>query len=55
MFAHRGKTGDEYGETKDKKQKPQRNLDHITYNGCGEKVNYAGKNKCSTQTKKQRG
>ena len=35
MFAQRGKTGDDAGETKDKKQKPKRNLDHITYNGCG--------------------
>ena len=35
MFAHRGKTGDDEGETKDNKQDPRRNLDHITCNNCG--------------------
>ena len=51
MFAQRGKTGVDDGETKDKNQKPQINLDHITYNECGEKWHYAGNNECYTQTK----
>ena len=30
MFTQHGKTGDNKGEAKEEKQKPQRNLDHIT-------------------------
>ena len=51
IFAQRGKTGDDNGETKYKKEKPLRNLEHITCNGCGEKVHYAGNNGCYTQKK----
>ena len=42
MFAQSGKTGDGDGETKDDKQNPQINLDHITCNYCGEKGHYTG-------------
>ena len=42
MFEQCGKTWYDEGETKDNNQKPQRNLDHITYNYCGKKVHYAG-------------
>ena len=51
MFAQHGKTGDGGGEKKDQIKKPQRNLDHITCNYCGEKGHYAGNNQLSTQTK----
>ena len=36
MFTQRGKTGSDDCETKYKENKPQRNLDHITCNKCGE-------------------
>ena len=35
MFSQCGKNGDDEGETKDDKQYPQRNLDHIICNNCG--------------------
>ena len=44
MFAQHGKTGDDKGDGKEKKQRPRRNLDHITCNDCGEKGHYAGNN-----------
>ena len=34
MFTQCGKTGDDEGELKEEKQKPQRNIDHITCNDC---------------------
>ena len=51
MFAQSGKTGDDEGEEKDKKQKPQRNLDHTNCNDCGEKGQYKSNNECYTKTK----
>ena len=51
MFAQRGKTWDDEGNIKYKKQRPSRNLDHITCNDCGEKVHYAGNNDCPTKDK----
>ena len=42
MFAQREKTGDGEGETKDKKHKPQINIDHISCNNCGENLHYTG-------------
>ena len=50
VFTQCGKNGDDEGETKDEKQKPRRNLDHITWNDW-RKVHYMGNNECSTQTK----
>ena len=50
MFTQHGKTREEKGDGKDKEQIPGRNLDHINRNNCGEKVHYAGKSECSTQT-----
>ena len=35
MFAQSGKTGDNKDGGKEKKQRPRRNLDHITFNHCG--------------------
>ena len=40
MFAQRSKTWYNEGK-KYYKHKPLRNLDHINYNDCGEKENYA--------------
>ena len=51
MFAQRRKTGDEKGDGKEKEQRPRRNMDHITCNNCGEKVNYAGNSNFPTQAK----
>ena len=50
MFVQRGKIGYDEGETKSNKQKPQRNIEHITFNDLWEKLQYAVKNGCSTQT-----
>ena len=51
MFAQRGKTGDDDGDGKEKKQRPRRNLDHTTCNDCGEKGHYAGNNDCPNQAR----
>ena len=51
MFAQRGENGDDESDGKEKEQIPRRNLDHITYNDCGEKVYYAGNNYCPTQSR----
>ena len=51
MFAQCGKIGHEEGNRKEKKQRPRRNLDHITCNDCGEKDHYAGNNDCPTQAR----
>ena len=51
MFAQRGKTGYYEGDTKYKKQKPWRNIDHITCNYCGEKGHYVRNNEFSALTK----
>ena len=44
MFANRGKTGDDEGESEYMKQKPQINLDHITCNDFVENGNYVRNN-----------
>ena len=44
MFANRGKTGDDEGESEYMKQKPQINLDHITCNNFVENGNYVRNN-----------
>ena len=49
MFVQSGKTGYDECETKEDKQKPQRNLDHIAYNDFGEKGHYKGNSQCYTQ------
>ena len=49
MFVHRGKTGYDEGNGKEKDQRPRRNLDHITCNDCGNKGHYAWNNDCPTQ------
>ena len=41
MLAQRGKTGDDEGKTKEDKQTPQINLDHINCKNGGEKSHYA--------------
>ena len=51
MFAQLGKTGDDEGDEKEKKQRPRSNLDHITWNDCVEKGHYYGNSKFPTQTK----
>ena len=51
MFAQRGKNGDDEDEVKDYKQKPWRNIYHITCNDFGEKGHYAGNRKWPTQVK----
>ena len=51
MFLQSGKTGDNKGDRTEKDQIPRTNLDHITYNYCGEKCHYAGKNDCPTQAR----
>ena len=40
MLVQRGKTGNAKGETKDEKNTPGRNLDHIACNDCVENVHY---------------
>ena len=50
MFAQRGKTGDNEGNGKEKKQRPRRKLDHINFNNCGEKGHYSGNSEWSTKT-----
>ena len=49
MLAHRGKTGDDEGKTKEDKQTPQINLDHINCKNGGEKSHYARNSEWSTQ------
>ena len=51
MFAQHEKTGDNKGDGKEKEQRPRINMDHITFNDCGEKGNYAWKSDCTTQYK----
>ena len=41
MFAQRGKIGEDKGNMKDKEQRPRRNMDHINFNYCKEKVHYS--------------
>ena len=43
MFAQQGETGDNEGDIKYENYKPQRNIDHITWNDCVEKGHYAEK------------
>ena len=50
MLSQRGKTGYDKGETKEDKQNPRINLDHINCNDCGEKFHYARKSEYFTQT-----
>ena len=50
MFAQSGKTGYDDVETKDDKQNPQINIEHITWNDCGGKGHYTGNIECSTYT-----
>ena len=42
MFAQHSKTGGDEGDGKENEQIPRRNLDHITYKECVEKVQYDG-------------
>ena len=51
VFSQRGKTGDDEGETKEDKRNPQRNLEHITWNDCGDKGPYVVNGEWSTQVK----
>ena len=51
MFSQCSKTGYCSDETKEDKQKPRINLDHITWNDFGEMDHYTGKSECSTQMK----
>ena len=48
MSVERWETGDDEGETKYEKQKPLRNLYHITCNACREKLHYMGNNESYT-------
>ena len=49
IFSQSGKIGYDEGETKDDKQNPWINFDHITCNDCREKGQYTGKGERSTQ------
>ena len=51
MFAQRGKNGDDEGDGKEKRLRPRRNLDHITYNDCGENFHCAGNNDYPTKSR----
>ena len=51
MFAQRGETGYDEGDTKDKNQKHGINIYRINCTDCEEKGHYAGNNPCSTQIK----
>ena len=49
VFSQRRKTGDHKGDWKEKKQRPRRNMDHITWNHSGEEGHYFRNNYCPTQ------
>ena len=51
MFAQCGKTGDNEGAGKEKKQIPRRNRDQINSNDCEEKGHYDDNSDCPTQDK----
>ena len=51
MFAQCGENGDNESDGKEKEQIPRRNLDHITYNDCGEKVHHAVNNNFPAQAR----